>query len=88
MNPWLADALAESRAREMRHGAAQYRRHGAQYRRHAAQTTWTGEARYRRNRPARDRALAAGLRGRVGYALVEAGLHMLATAGPAGGSGA
>ena len=54
----------------------------------AAQTTRPDAARYRRHRPARDPALAASLRGRVGYALVEAGLHMLATAGQAGRSGA
>jgi hypothetical protein len=77
MNPWLAEALAESRAREIRHAAARYRPR-------AAQTTRPDAARYRRRRPARDPALAASLRGRVGYALVEAGLHMLATAGQAG----
>jgi hypothetical protein len=81
MSPWLAEALAESRAREIRHAAAQY---GLR----APQTTRPDAAHYRRHRPARDRALAAGLRGRVGYALVEAGLHMVATAGPAGRSGA
>jgi hypothetical protein len=82
MNPWLAEALAESRARETRHAAEQYRRHAG------IQPTPPGAARYRRNRPANDRVVAASLRGRVGYVLVEAGLHMLATAGPAGRSGA
>jgi hypothetical protein len=89
MNPWLAEALAESRAREIRHATARFRAG-------SKPTPWPrpGHDQARRPchdqapRPARDRAPRAGLRGRVGYALVEAGLHMLAAAGPAGRSGA
>jgi hypothetical protein len=67
MNPWMLHAMADSRGEEMRRGAARYR--GGVL------------------RPASPAAPAAHLwprtRRQVGYALVEAGLHLLATAGPA-----
>jgi hypothetical protein len=74
MSLWLNQALSESRARDMREAAARYRARTAR--------TPSGPG------PGHERAPRAGLRGRLGYALVEAGLRMLATAGPPGGSGA
>jgi hypothetical protein len=67
MNPWILSDLADSRVREMRRQAAECRTAG------------------RRPRP----RLAHGvnrrlqLRHRVGFGLVEAGLHVLATTRPA-----
>jgi hypothetical protein len=66
MNPWMLHAMADSRRQEMRRDAA----------RHA------GGA----NRPARRAAPIAPawphMRRQVGYALVEAGLRLLAADGP------
>jgi len=66
MNPWMLQAMADSRCRELRRDAAR-----------AADDA---------PRPAR-RPTAAGprwpqMRRQVGYALVEAGLHLLAAEGP------
>ena len=67
MNPWMLSDLADSRAREIRRQAAGYR---------------TG-----RVRPGPRQATAVNrrlrLRHRVGFGLVEAGLHVLATTRPA-----
>ena len=67
MNPWMLHALADSRRREVMHDAA----------RHASGTP----------RPARRPVPMARrwprMRRQVGYALVEAGLHLLTTDGPA-----
>jgi hypothetical protein len=66
MNPWMLQAMADSRCRELRHDAP--RRPD------------------RAPRPASRPAPAAPrwpqMRRQVGYALVEAGLHLLATEGP------
>jgi hypothetical protein len=66
MNPWMLHAMADSRCQEMRRGAARYR---------------DGVP-----RPASPHAPAGHhwprMRRQAGYALVEAGLHLLATAGP------
>jgi hypothetical protein len=67
MNPWLATALAGSRRREMRGEAAPRQ---------------TGRP-YARTRPARGEFRRWRMRRQVGYTLVEVGLHLLATAGPA-----
>jgi hypothetical protein len=97
MNPWLAEALAESRAREIRHATARFRagtkptpwpRPGHDQARRPRHDQARRPRHDQAPRPARDRAPRAGLRGRLGYALVEAGLHMLAAAGPAGRYGA
>lgn len=67
MNPWMLHAMADSRCREIRSDAA----------RHAGCTL----------RPASRTAPMAlrwpRMRRHVGYALVEAGLRLLATDGPA-----
>jgi hypothetical protein len=67
MNPWMISDLADSRAREIRRQAAECR---------------TG-----RRRPVPRPAYGVNhwlrLRHRVGYGLVEAGLHVLASTRPA-----
>ncbi len=67
MNAWLLGSLADSRCREMRRGAAGRRERSAP--RPGSPTPL--ERRWPR------------MRRQVGYALVEAGLRLLATAGPA-----
>jgi hypothetical protein len=64
MNPWMLSELADSHVREIRREAAQRR----------------GQAWPRESQPRR--AVRGGrgrLRRRVGFGLVEAGLHVLAT---------
>ncbi len=65
MNPSLIQALANSRAQEIRSDLARHR-----------------AADLAQSRPAGTAAPATDLRSRVGYALVEAGLRLLATDGP------
>jgi hypothetical protein len=67
MNPWLASALADARCRQLRGEAA---------------SRQTGSL-YRRSRPSHGERRRSRMRRQVGYALVEVGLHLLATAGPA-----
>lgn len=69
MNPWLLNALADSRCREMRQDAA-VRREGG-FRRCPGLPPAPAAHRWPR------------MRRQVGYALVEAGLHLLATDGSA-----
>jgi hypothetical protein len=69
MNLFLLIALADSRCRAIR-GEAAWRR---TFRPHP------------RARPARGERRWSRVRRRAGYALVEAGLHLLATTGPAPG---
>jgi hypothetical protein len=72
MNPWMLQAMADSRCREIRHDAQRGAgsRHDARARRLASPMAPTGHRLPR-------------MRRQVGYALVEAGLRLLATAGPA-----
>jgi hypothetical protein len=64
MNPWMLSDLADSRVRESRREAARRR----------------SQARPRGARPMRSVSGGPGrLRRRVGFGLVEAGLHVLAT---------
>ena len=73
MNPWMLQAMADSRCRERRHDAAQHgagAQHNRRARRLASRMAPTGHRLPR-------------MRRQVGYALVEAGLRLLATAGPA-----
>ena len=68
MNPWMLCDLADSHVREIRREAAQRR----------------SQARPRESRPARSVSGGrARLRHRIGFGLVEAGLHVLATTRPA-----
>jgi hypothetical protein len=67
MNPWILSDLADSRVREMRRQAAECRTEG----------------RRPRPRPAHGVNRRLQLRHRVGFGLVEAGLHVLATTRPA-----
>jgi hypothetical protein len=73
MNPWMLHAMADSHCREMRRDSAQRGGGG----RHDGAAL----------RPTPPTALAGHrwprMRRQVGYALVEAGLRLLATAGPA-----
>ncbi len=64
MNPGMAGALADQHIRELRRQAA---------RRHAA-------ARHREPRPAGDAGRRPRLRSHLGFALVEAGFYLLASA--------
>jgi hypothetical protein len=64
MNPWMLSDLADSHRSEMRRQAAQRR----------------SRARPRESQPMRSVSHGRGrLRRRVGFGLVEAGLHVLAT---------
>ena len=64
MNPWMLSELADSHVSEIRRGAAQRR----------------SQARSREPKPMRSVSGGRGrLRRRVGFGLVEAGLHVLAT---------
>jgi hypothetical protein len=64
MNPWMLSDLADSHMREIRRQAAQRR----------------SQARPREPQPMRSVSGGRGrLRRRVGFGLVEAGLHVLAT---------
>jgi len=64
MNPWMLSDLADSHAREIRREAARRR----------------SQARPRESQPTRTVSGGLGrLRRRVGFGLVEAGLHVLAT---------
>jgi len=63
MNPWLMDGMAQYRARDLRQEAAQRR----------------GRSGQPRSRPPRPPHRGSGLRTRIGFGLVEAGLHLLAT---------
>jgi hypothetical protein len=64
MNPWILSDLAASHRRETRREAARRR----------------SQARPRQSRPTRSVSGGPGrLRRRVGFGLVEAGLHVLAT---------
>lgn len=65
MNPWLIDSMAQYRVRDLRHEAAQR----------------PGRSGQPRSRPARPPYRGSGLRTRIGFSLVEAGLHLLATTG-------
>jgi len=67
MNPWMLHAMADSRRAEMQHDAA---RHASG----ANRPAW---------RPAPIAPAWPHMRRQVGYALVEAGLRLLATDGPA-----
>jgi hypothetical protein len=76
MNPWLSSALADARGRELRgeppgSQAREIRRDGA--------PSWIGLA-DTGARPARGAGRGPRVRHRVGFALVEAGLHLLASA--------
>jgi hypothetical protein len=81
MNPWLSIALASSRGRELRGEAPGSR--ACEIPRAAATSrigppgagAWVARGARRRSR----------VRHRVGFALVEAGLHLLATPGRSGG---
>jgi hypothetical protein len=66
MNPWMLHAMAESRCREIRHDAQRGggSRHSRRARRLASPIAPTGHRLPR-------------MRRQVGYALVEAGLHLL-----------
>ena len=66
MNPWMLHTMADSRCREMRHDAA---RHATG----ALRPEW---------RPMPIAPRWPRMRRQVGYALVEAGLRLLATDGP------
>jgi hypothetical protein len=67
MNPWMLSALADSRVHEIRRDAAQRR----------------SQARPRESQPVRSVSGGRGkLRRRIGFGLVEAGLHVLATTRP------
>ena len=73
MNPWMLHAMADSRCHEIRSDAAR-RGAGTQHNGVALRpASSTAPARHRWPR----------MRRHVGYALVEAGLRLLATAGPA-----
>ena len=64
MNPWMLSDLADSHVRELLRKAAQRR----------------SQARPRQSQPIRSVSGGPGrLRRRVGFGLVEAGLHVLAT---------
>jgi hypothetical protein len=67
MNPWMLQAMADSRCRELRRDAAAHADD-------APRPAW---------RPAPAGPRWPQMRRQVGYALVEAGLHLLATEGPA-----
>lgn len=75
MNPWMLQALADSRCREMRRDGA----------RHRDRVPGPALAPVLAPAPAPARAGRRWpqMRAQVGYALVEAGLRLLATAGPA-----
>jgi hypothetical protein len=72
MNPWMLHAMAESRCREIRHDAQ--RRGGTQH---------NGRARRSASPMAPAGHRLPRMRRQVGYALVEAGLHLLAAGGAA-----
>jgi hypothetical protein len=67
MNPWMLHALTDSRCRDMRRDVARR----------------TDGIPHPASRPAPAGWRLPRMRRQVGYALVEAGLHLLATAGPA-----
>jgi hypothetical protein len=68
MNPWMLGDLAVSRQREIRRDAARRR----------------SQARPRESRPVPSvSGVRVRLRHRIGFGLVEAGLHVLATTRPA-----
>jgi hypothetical protein len=67
MSPWALHAMADSRCREMRRDVALH----------------TDGIPHPPSRPVTARQRWPRMRRQVGYALVEAGLHLLATAGPA-----
>ena len=75
MNPWLSSALADSHARELRGEPA----------RSQARETRPGAVASRVGPPGTEARAARGarhggrVRYRLGFALVEAGLHLLAT---------
>jgi hypothetical protein len=73
MNPWMLHAMADSRCREIRHDAAQ----------HAAGAQDNGRARRLASPMTPTAHRLPRMRRQLGYALVEAGLHLLTTAGPA-----
>jgi hypothetical protein len=77
MNPWLSSALADSRTRELRGEAACWR--PPELRSQAA-TSRLGPSAGTGARAARGARPASRVRHRVGFALVEAGLRLLATA--------
>jgi hypothetical protein len=81
MNPWMLQALADSRCREMRRDSARHHVRGQ------APVPAPAPAPASALAPAPVRARAGRrrpqMRAQVGYALVEAGLRLLATAGPA-----
>jgi hypothetical protein len=68
MNPWQAGALADDRCRDMRREAR----------------SGLGHARHQMPLQARRRHGASRVRRQIGCLLVEAGLRLLATTGPAG----
>ena len=76
MNPWLSTALAESRGRELRGEAPGSRAREIPC---AAAMSGIGPA-GAGARPTRGTPHGSRVRHRVGFALVEAGLRMLATA--------
>jgi hypothetical protein len=75
MNPWMLQALADARCREMRHDGARHRDRVPGCAPVPAPALAPVRARAGRRLPQ--------MRTQVGYALVEAGLRLLATAGPA-----
>jgi hypothetical protein len=75
MNPWMLQALADSRCREMRRDGARHHDRVPGPAAAPALAPAPVRARAGRRRPQ--------MRAQVGYALVEAGLRLLATAGPA-----
>jgi len=87
MSPWLSCALADARGRELRGETV---RPQARESKHEAAWSWAGEIRREAHRsrtgptgpgarPARGAVRRSRVRRRVGFALVEAGLHLLAT---------
>jgi hypothetical protein len=76
MNPWLSSALADSRVRELRQEAACWRTPDIQSEAATCRFGPSGPG----ARPARGARPNSRVRSRVGFALVEAGLRLLATA--------
>jgi hypothetical protein len=83
MNPWMLQALADSRCREMRRDGARHRDRVPG--RAPAPAPAPAPALVPASAPVRAGAgrRRPQVRAQVGYALVEAGLRLLATAGPA-----
>jgi len=76
MNPWLTSALADSRGRELRGEAPGPRASQLPYEATAPRIGSAGAG----TRPAHGVPRGSRVRHQVGFALVEAGLRLLATA--------